>query len=794
MRFESTASALVLACSTFASGCALGPESKEDTWLGHESAHGTVIRINHLYDDCWRATYEVAPEWSCDAADLDQFGIAEPAPGADSDSRATIASQDVLLEQALANAPQLETTTCDDLVEVYRDQARVAAEKQLTQEVTRALRACEPTTATGYIEGDKEVASCRPRQRNTGYWDEAMPSYDGGVSYSNDGALAASGGATSQAPPVTTQDAEAENYSSTNNQVAAVEEADYVKNDAGHVFVLTDIGVRVFDSWPVEETHQISVIPLGGRGRRLLLADDQLIVFSSSVESGFASNQGCTYGYECRAQAETGPTIIQVFDVSEPSTPVLVSFREFQAGYLAARRIDETIHLVLHSGSSTVTPHLPVDLRSDTASPRELREWQQSRRQEIVESAAALDQDAFLPALARGCDDALAAPGGTATSMITLASFRLGAPEAMTFSHIAADPGFVYASESTLYLATDGLGARSIGAYRAAAEDISMVHRFALTQSGSDYEGSAPIRGHVLNQFSMDEFAGVLRVASTSGWVPQPGVNSSVTTMGLVDGRLQRLGELTGLAPTEDIRSVRFDGDRAFVVTFKKTDPLFVFDLKDPEQPAVLGELKIPGFSTYMHPLDRDHLLAVGFDADDQGSFAYFQGIQIQMFDVSDLSDPQLLHKTVLGGRGSSSEALMNHLAFNYFPATKMLAMPVTLCDDGGGNGGSSGQLNFSGVIAFDVGLESGINERGRLSFGDPEVPRDYGSYGCFDWWSNSSSAVKRTIFFDDYLVALSDYELRAAQVDALSDLLVALPLVEGSTKPVSAVGSLIAK
>lgn len=101
------------------------------------------------------------------------------------------------------------------------------------------------------------------------------------------------------------------------------------------------------------------------------------------------------------------------------------------------------------------------------------------------------------------------------------------------------------------------------------------------------------------------------------------------------------------------------------------------------------------------------------------------------------------------------------------------------------------GQLNFSGVIVFDVDVALGINERGRLNFGDATVPREYGEAGCFDWWSNSSSAVKRTIFFDDYLFALSDYELRAGQVDDLDQILVRLPLVEGSTEPVSAVDSL---
>jgi hypothetical protein len=283
----------------------------------------------------------------------------------------------------------------------------------------------------------------------------------------------------------------------------------------------------------------------------------------------------------------------------------------------------------------------------------------------------------------------------------------------------------------------------------------------------------------------MDEREGVLRVASTSGWVPNPDVTSTVTTLVEQDGDLARLGELTGLAPTEDIRSVRFDGTRGFVVTFKKTDPLFVFDLTDPAVPVVQGELKIPGYSTYMHPIDEQHLLAIGFDADDHDTFAYFDGIQVQMFDVTNLSEPVLLHKVVLGTRGSGSEALLNHLAFTYFAERGMLAMPVTLCE-GGDDGYYGTQLSFTGVVVFDVSVEGGITERGRLPFANPV---DYTSavyydstgvdVGCYQWWSSSTSTVKRTIFFEDYLFGLSDAQMRAGQVDALDEVLVDLALVD---------------
>ncbi len=144
-------------------------------------------------------------------------------------------------------------------------------------------------------------------------------------------------------------------------------------------------------------------------------------------------------------------------------------------------------------------------------------------------------------------------------------------------------------------------------------------------------------------------------------------------------GGLTRVGAIDQIAPGEDIRSVRFDGDRGYVVTFKKTDPLFVMDLFEPRRPKILGELKIPGFSTYIHRIDPEHLLSIGFDANDHGAFAYYDGVILQLFDVKSRIDPKLVHKEKIGTRGSSSEAATDHLAFNYLASEGLLAVPMTI-------------------------------------------------------------------------------------------------------------------
>ena len=172
-----------------------------------------------------------------------------------------------------------------------------------------------------------------------------------------------------------------------------------------------------------------------------------------------------------------------------------------------------------------------------------------------------------------------------------------------------------------------------------------------------------------------------------------------------------------------------------FVVTFKKTDPLLVFDLTDATKPTLMGELQIPGFSTYMQRLDDTHMLAIGFTADDHESFAYF----------------------------------------NYFAPKKILALPITVCESGG-NGTYATNMAFAGLMAFDISLDTGITEYGRLPFVDASTVS--ASDNCDKWWTDSKSLVKRSIFMDDFVYGLSDTQLRVAGLSAMSTVLQSVPLV----------------
>ncbi len=236
------------------------------------------------------------------------------------------------------------------------------------------------------------------------------------------------------------------------------------------------------------------------------------------------------------------------------------------------------------------------------------------------------------------------------------------------------------------------------------------------------------------------------------------------------NGSLDVVGQSEDLAKGERITSARFIEDKGFVVTFRQVDPLFTFDLSNPVNPRVVGELKIPGFSTYMHMMDAQHLLTIGYDADDQGSFAWFTGVRLQIFDVSDMKNPKLSHAEIIGTRGSSSEALTNHLAFNYFAPKHLLALPMTICE--GGSGGSFGTtMTFAGLIVYDTTASGGFVQRGRVA--NPQTSSGgYDSGACSNWLTQASSEVKGSVILDDFVYSISE---RRVKVNALSNLSVDL-------------------
>jgi uncharacterized secreted protein with C-terminal beta-propeller domain len=741
------------------------------------STAGTVVTVS-AQGSYNQVTITYPPVWSCP-------------------SDTSLPSSSSPSTNALPTDPSLSATDCASLANLRRPQLKAQSLAELTS--TRAdliSTNCYSKTETRCLDSNGQEVSSYNCYR---YYST------GGNSYGYGGMVASGGVPATMAAPVggamsagnggAAGTSGATDYSTTNTQVASVDEADYVKNDSNTIFVLSADGLHVIDAWPAAETHEVAHLTLTGEPRRLYLLDNRLVVYtrvqatstSGGAGSSNPSDQGCTYGYDCRFSSEGGHTLIIVFDVTNPAVPAELVRYEMSGGYVDSRRIGSVVYSVVHDTGATQIPGLDYTLLATSYD-----DLQTKFNQRVADNNAKIDNTSdgyFLPwssttkpggtaALDSSCQHALAAQNAQGGSFVSLNAFDLTQLESQTRTVLGTSPGYVYSSPTALYMAVDRTYENDYasGSYYSYYQPTdSFVHKFTLNGTDTSYVGSVTLPGHILNQFAMDEDNGVLRVASTSGWVPDPSVTSSLTTFSEQSGKFAQLGQIGGIAPQEDIRSVRFDGDRGFVVTFKKTDPLFVFDLTDPAKPNKLGELQIPGFSTYMQPLDTNHMLAIGFTADDEGSFAWFNGIQIQIFDVTDLANPKLAWKTVIGTRGSNSEALTNHLAFNYFAPKKMLALPITVCE-GGGNGVYAQDLTFAGLMVFDISLDTGISEHGRLPFLDPSTVS--ANANCDEWWTDSKSLVKRSIFMDDWIYGLSDAQLRVAALSNMSSVLQTVALV----------------
>jgi hypothetical protein len=286
--------------------------------------------------------------------------------------------------------------------------------------------------------------------------------------------------------------------------------------------------------------------------------------------------------------------------------------------------------------------------------------------------------------------------------------------------------------------------------------NFTHLHLFDVTSSQPAYVASGTVPGEVKDQFALDEKQGLVRVTTTELRSGPPisadrqNQQSHVFVLKNGGQGLAIIGDTGPIAPGEQLYSTRYIGDKAYVVTWHVTDPLFVIDLAVPTQPKILGELKIPGFSEYMHPLDDTHLLTIGRETDDTGhqhtDGGYWYGLSIQVFDVTDPLKPALAHKYVYdGGDYATSEATQNHKAFTYFDDRKLLAFPYVR-QPGWGNTGNNGPS--STLEVFHVDVPGGIQKVGSVDHSSLLGTMSNGNYGyCGGYFDGS---VRRGVFFQN--------------------------------------------
>jgi len=333
-----------------------------------------------------------------------------------------------------------------------------------------------------------------------------------------------------------------------------------------------------------------------------------------------------------------------------------------------------------------------------------------------------------------------------------------------------ADASIVYASTQSLYCTSTYWNGLETGSDQPVEQTV--IYKFDLSGSQATGQGYISVNGRALNQFSLGEYEGILRIATTTGysWNVSSSSENHVYCIESQNGKMDIIGSLNGVAPGEELYSARFIGKRGYLVTYVTTDPLFTLDLSDPSDPKVAGELEIPGYSSYIQPYGDNYLITIGKDTVMQNGIAWYQGIQLSIFDVSNLVSPQLLHKEVIGDRGTSSEALYSHKAFTFWESNGLLAIPVDLYEYKTTPASPSeyGEFTFEGLYVYQVSTDRGFQGIGRIP-----VISDIGQYWYYGRWD-------RGLFIDDKVYAVTPYALYSADIADIEGTIRSLAIASG--------------
>lgn len=264
----------------------------------------------------------------------------------------------------------------------------------------------------------------------------------------------------------------------------------------------------------------------------------------------------------------------------------------------------------------------------------------------------------------------------------------------------------VYCTTETLYaVSTEYKSQTGVEEVFGVTSTDTQIYKFDIRNGDVKFVGSGSVEGRTLNQFSIDEYNGYLRIATTTGdWG-----DSLVNQLYVLDDELKVVGSIEGIAKGETIKSVRFTGDTGYVVTFEQTDPLFVIDLSDPQKPEIKGELKIPGFSTYLHPVGENLVLGVGVDGDESGQNG---GMKVSLFDVSDPEKPVECDKVTISALDTKyrwarveSAAYYTHKALCWDSSEKTMYIPYGKYENvwSSSDGSSVDHKSYAGVLAVTV-------------------------------------------------------------------------------------------
>lgn len=591
-------------------------------------------------------------------------------------------------------------------------------------------------------------------------------------------------------PAVTVEPTSAE-YSETNVQVQGVDEADIVKTDGEYIYIVSGDTVTIMKAFPAGEAQVVSKIVLEGEITGIFINGDKLALFeteygvyplyetdlpmplldSEVVNDSTSDDEQIVKPTEPSNQTtpseepdrpvdgiiepvepfipiiyEPPTTTVRVYDVSNKANPVLTREFSVDGNYFSSRMIGDYVYMV-----ATQYTYL---YETDVFLPR----VHSNNETETIEATDIYFYD----------------NSDTSYAFTTLV--------AVNIQNDAQEP----AHETVLLGGTSGLYVSTGNIYMTFPEynwqeDEEMktkIYKAKIDREAITFVAEGEVPGYVLNQFSMDEYNGYFRVATTvnnNNWRTFAAENEPTTknNVYVLDGSLNVVGSLENLAPGEQIYSARFMGNRAYVVTFRNVDPLFVIDLSQPTAPVVLGQLKVTGYSGYLHPYDENHIIGIGkeTDYDSEDDFAWYHGVKISMFDVSDVSNPREVAKYEIGDRGTDSPILNDHKSLLFDKEKNLLVIPVLVAELDENDYEAEipdwayGEYVWQGAYVFEIS-PAGISLRGQITHMDDNTDLLKSGYRFY-----SGYTVQRSLYIENVLYTISNMKVKMNDLDTLAEI-----------------------
>jgi len=532
-------------------------------------------------------------------------------------------------------------------------------------------------------------------------------------------------------------------YSTTNVQVAGVDEADTVKTDGEYLYIVSGNNITIMKAYPAAEAQIASKISLNGTVRGIFVNDGILAVFEESyfyqaVEPYYVVNatEMLPRDLSYFSYSVGSETFVKLYDISNKFAPSLRQTVSINGTYFNSRMIGEYVYLVTNQPAY----------------------WHDSKIVPLILSWSSNSETAPANRIhyANVSDNSYAF-----VTVVAINLFDLTKPEYKIF--LLGTASAMYVSLNNIYI--------TMPQWHYETNTVeTLIYRVRIQEDKIENAASGKVPGTVLNQFSMDEHLGYFRIATTVGFAGFMGSDSGPrNNLYVLNADLAVVGALEGLAPGETIHSVRFMGYKGYVVTFRKIDPFFVIDLANPKDPRVLGELKITGYSDYLHPYDENHIIGIGKETvAGDGDFSWYQGVKISLFDVTDVENPKEIAKFLIGDRGTESPVLTDHKALLFDKAKNLLVIPVLEAKKNVTTHPEPweyGEFVYQGAYVFSI-TSGGLSLRGRITHITNDTELKY-----FYWYQSQPNFVYRSLYIGNVLYTISDEKVKMNNLDTLGEI-----------------------